>query len=354
MNIIKSDFKKGKVKLKISDLDDLWYLSHIIEPGDLVQSKTTRKIKIGTGENAKTTKKTYFLKIEAESIDFGAAGKSLRINGKIKDGPIDLPRENYHALSLEEGAEFNLEKPQWFSYHKQRLEEANKKQYKFLICLFDREDAIFALTKKFGYEILVKIKGEVPKKSKKVEIKTDFQEEIIKTMNIYAERLNPEAIILASPAFFKEDLFKKINFSEIKKKIILANSSSVNERALDEVLQSPELAKTLKDSRAREEQILVEELLNEINKKNLASYGWQEVQKSVKVGAVKSLLLTDEFIKAKKIKEDYLELESLMKKVDSMQGKIHILSSKLESGKKLNGLGGIAALLRFKMEYHDS
>ena len=119
-------------------------------------------------------------------------------------------------------------------------------------------------------------------------------------------------------------------------------------------MQSPELAKTLKNSRAREEQILVEELLNEINKKNLASYGWQEVQKSVEIGAVRSLLLTDEFIKAKKLKESYLELEDLMKKVDDMQGKVHILSSKLESGKKLNGLGGIAALLRFKMEYHDS
>ena len=66
MKILSSDFKKGNVSLHIEDLDDLWQLSHIIDPGDLVKAKTTRKVKIGNSENAKVTKKTLTLTIEAE------------------------------------------------------------------------------------------------------------------------------------------------------------------------------------------------------------------------------------------------------------------------------------------------
>ena len=36
MDIIHSDFKKGIVKLKVTDADDLWYLSHLIDAGDFV------------------------------------------------------------------------------------------------------------------------------------------------------------------------------------------------------------------------------------------------------------------------------------------------------------------------------
>ena len=40
MDILKSDFRKGVVKLRVNDLDDLWYLSHIIDTGDLVKGKS--------------------------------------------------------------------------------------------------------------------------------------------------------------------------------------------------------------------------------------------------------------------------------------------------------------------------
>lgn len=339
------------MKIKITEPEDLWYLSHLIDPGDFVKGKTTRKVKIGTGDNAKVVKKIYFLKIEAETVDFSEDGSSLRVNGKIKEGPEEIPKDSYQAIALEINNEFTIEKVQWLEYQKQKLKEATEKKYSYLICIFDREEALFALTKKSGYKVLLKLKGDVPKKTKTVEIKKDFQQEIIKALDIYAGRYNPESIILASPAFYKEDLFKKITSPELKKKIVLAACSDVSETSLDEVIKLPELATVLKSSRARQEKILVEELLSEINKKNLATYGWKEVKKAVEAGAVKKLLLTDDFIQQKRETGGYLELDLLMKSVDSLKGEIHILSSKQEGGKKLDGLGGIASVLRYKLEW---
>jgi protein pelota len=349
MQIIKTDFKKGTAQLRVDDPDDLWYLSHIIEPGDFIKGKATRKVKIGDSENAKVAKKTYTLKIEAETIDFNE--NILRINGKIKEGPEDLPRDSYQAISLEIKSECLIEKVQWLEYQKQKLKEASEKKFSYLILLFDREEALFAITQKFGYTILLKLKGEVKKKNQEVTIKNDFYTELIKTIEVYNDRHSPEAIVIASPAFYKEDLFKKINNPELKKKIVLAVCSSFSEAALDEVLKRPELEKTLQNSRAREEQILMDELLEEISKNNLAVYGWKEVEKAIQAGAIKNLLITENFIKEQKEKKKYHLLDTQMKSVDAIQGKINLLSSKLESGKKLDGLGGIAALLRYKLEW---
>ena len=66
---------------------------------------------------------------------------------------------------------------------------------------------------------------------------------------------------------------------------------------------------------------------------------------------MKNLLITDEFIQEKKLDNNYQQLDEQMKHVDNLNGKIYILSSEFESGKKLNGLGGIAAILRFKLEW---
>ncbi len=351
MQIIHSDFKKGSVKLKITDPEDLWYLSHLIDPGDLVRGRTTRKVKIGSGDNAAIAKKTYIVTIEAETVDFSPAGNSLRINGKIKEASEEIPQGSYQSISLEQEAEFILEKVHWLEFQKQKLNEAAEKKYNYLLCLFDREEALFALTKNIGHEIILQIRGEVNKKSHPQEIKKEFYLEIIQTLDTYLKRYLPEKIILASPAFYKEDLFKKITSPELKSKIVLATCSDVSESAIAEVIRLPELAKVLQSSRAREENLLLEELLSAINKNGLATYGWEEVKKAISAGAVSKLLISDLFIQQQRQQGNYLELDQLMKKIDGLKGEIHILSSEQDSGKRLDGLGGIASLLRYKLEW---
>ncbi|PIZ52101.1 mRNA surveillance protein pelota [Candidatus Woesearchaeota archaeon CG_4_10_14_0_2_um_filter_33_13] len=350
MDIVQADFKKGFVKLRITDPEDLWYLSHLIDPGDFVKGKTTRKIKIGEGENAKVAKKVYVLKIEAETIDY--SNEVLRVNGRIREGPEELPKDSFQAIPLEQNSEFILEKVQWLEYQKQKLEESAQKKYNYLLCIFDREEALFALTKSFGYEVLLQLKGDVPKKVKTVEVKQDFQQEIIKALDVYSGRYSPEAIILASPAFYKEDLFKKINQPDLKKKIILANCSDVSESSLFEILKKPELELTLKSSRTRKENKIVEELLSEISQNRLAAYGWNEVKNAIDAGAVSKLLVTDDYIQRRRASNEYTELDLYLKQIDTLKGEIHIISSEHESGRKLMGLGGIAAILRYKLEWH--
>ena len=167
----------------------------------------------------------------------------------------------------------------------------------------------------------------------------------------YTKRYHPEKIIVASPAFYKEDLLKKIKDSELRKKIITATCSTVGENAVDEVLRRPELKQALQHNRAREEQLLVEELLSRIEKNTRVAYGKKAVQQAIDAGAVESLIITDSYLAKMKEEEKYEELDEQMKHVDNLKGSIHIVSTQHEGGQKVDGLGGIAALLRYDLSW---
>ncbi len=351
MHIIHQDNKKALVKFKITDPNDLWYLSTLIEPKDLLSATTTRKIKLGSDENAKVIKKPVYVTIEAETIEFSSTGTALRINGKIKSLHDDIPKDSYQSISLELNDEATLQKSQFLSYHLQKLTEASEKKYTYLLCLFDREEALFALTKTRGHEILLTLKGDVPKKAQKVEIKKEFYEELITLLQSYLQRYNPERIILASPAFYKEDLMKKINSPELKQKITLASCSDISETALSEIMRSTEVTNALKTNRTRQEQLLVEELLNEINKDGKAVYGFAQTKQAVNAGAAQTLLITEKCIQQFRLTNRHPELDLLLKTIESTQGTIYLISSEHDAGKKLDGLGGIAALLRYKLSW---
>ena len=49
--------------------------------------------------------------------------------------------------------------------------------------------------------------------------------------------------------------------------------------------------------------------------------------------------------------DKFEKIDFLMKKVEEMRGKVYLISSEHEGGKKLDGLGGVAGLLRYKLKY---
>jgi protein pelota len=344
--------KQGTAKIEVQSQDDLWYLSQIIDSGDFVKGKTLRKVQKGSEDKSKQVKKAVFLKIQAEKIEFSKTSAVLRVGGKVVEGPEDIAKGSWHSFTIEPGTTITIEKQQWLSFQIEKLNEACKAKIpKILICVFDREDAYFALMKKYGYELLSHMKGKVQKKAVEEKVKSSFYSEIIKQLGEYDKRHKLERIILASPAFWKEEMMKEMKNDELKPKIVLATCSSAGENGIDEVLKRPETMEALREERAAKEINLVEKVLQEISKEGKTAYGIKEVEQAASAGAVETLLVTDELIQKFREKEKYGQLDAIMKAVDASKGKIAIISSEHEGGKKLAGLGGIAALLRYKLNY---
>ncbi|MBU0628284.1 MAG: mRNA surveillance protein pelota, partial [Nanoarchaeota archaeon] len=233
-----------------------------------------------------------------------------------------------------------------------RLKEAcQEKVSKILILVMDREEAYFALLKKYGYDLLTSIKGKVRKKGMEEKSDGNFYQDIIKKISEYVTRYGIINVIIASPAFWKEDLLKEIKDDELRKKVVLATCNATDRNGIDEVLRRPEVKAALQQDRISKEIGLVEELLIEIAKNSLAVYGLKESENAVNLGAVKNLLVTDGMIQKSRENQDYTKIENMMKIVDSMKGSVSIISSEHEGGKKLDGLGGIGAILRYRLNY---
>jgi len=352
MKIIYSNLRAGEVKLRVENQDDIWILSQIIDTDDLVKSRTLRKIKKSSSDERvqNVTKKPVTLVLKVEKVEF--SNTLLKILGIIVEEHEDIPKGSHHSFNVDENSVLMIIKKKWLKFQLDKLNDACKpSKSRILICVMDREEAIFALLKGYNYDILMHLKGKVAKKDSDEKVQDTFYEEIIVQMQEYVQRYGVEHIILASPSFFKEDLVEEIKDETLKKKITQATCSSVTKSAINEVLKRPETLHVLKQEKIAKEINLVEDVLKEIHKEGKAAYGLKEVKEAAEAGAVEDLLITDNFIIKSRENETYNKIEYLMKTVETMKGTVHIISSEHEGGKKLDGLGGIAALLRYKISY---
>lgn len=354
MKLLHSKLKKGEVTVLVQSLDDLWYLSTIVVPGDFVQGKTLRKMKHPAGEEKSkgAVKKPVFIKIEVEKVEFSKYTHLLRVSGVVRGAPEEIPLGDHHTFNVGENTQITIIKGEWLKHHLDKLKEAcSEVMSSLLMCVHDREEAYFALFKKYGYEVLAHIRGDVQKKMGDAVKKEDFYQNVIRKISEYVERYKIRQVIIASPAFWKEDLMKEVKDKELKQKIVLATCSSVTKNGIEEVIKRPETREALKLERAAKEINKVEELFAEIARKNLAVYGLKETKTASSLGAVKDLLVTDSLIQ-KSIEGGFFhDVEDVMKKADKAKCDVWIISSEHEGGKRLDGLGGIAAILRFRLNY---
>ncbi len=135
----------------------------------------------------------------------------------------------------------------------------------------------------------------------------------------------------------------KENDPEMFSKAFLYHTGQSGMNGIQELMKRGMGAEVLKDSRVAEETELVEKLLEQVGTDGLATYGPKEVREAVKAGAVEQLLILDTMVREK-------DVESLMRSVEDARGRVTVVSELHEGGKKLESLGGMAALLRYKVQ----
>ncbi|MBI4146488.1 mRNA surveillance protein pelota [Candidatus Woesearchaeota archaeon] len=347
MKILEKNLRQGEVKVLVESPEDVWFLSQLIDSGDIIKGKTFRKMKVS--EEADATKRAVFMAVRAEKVEYLPG--MLRINGKVVDGPEDVARGSYHTFAVEQGLSFSIVKEHWLGFQLDRLQEAaEQRKAKILICVFDREEAFFALLKASGVELLSHIQGDVERKRVQTSSKVNFFEQVVKQIQDYDVRFECDAVVVASPAFWKEELLKVVKDDKLRRKLVLASCSSVDEGAIDEVLKRDEVRSALRQERTSREMLLVDQVLGEIAKKGPVVYGLKQTETAASAGAISTLLVTDSLISKLRERNEFAQVDAIMRLVDRQKGKVVIVSHEHAGGKRLDGLGGIAALLRYRLE----
>lgn len=344
------DLRKGIVKLQPEHAEDLFSLSQIIEKGDTLEGRTLRKIKLDRGGDDRKTAvvtRPVFLSITVKEVEF--TGETLRVSGTVNEGKEDIPRGAHHTITVEIHDTVAIIKEQWPGFLLEKLKEAcSGEPPKILIAILDRDEAYIALMKRVKYEILVHLGAEPEKKAMK-QTEKDFYAEVAKQITLYDERHNFDAVIIASPAFFKDEVAKRLG-ENIRGRTVLCTSSSVGKNGIDEVLKREEAASALAKARIGSEMKHVQTLFAEIGRASgKAVYGLDACKKAVEAGAVAELIVSEGFIQKLRAEGKYEPVAAVMKAADMARAEVRIISSEHDGGRQLDGLGGIGAVLRYAM-----
>ncbi len=349
MRVTKRNLKgaEGGIALTPETLDDLWHLKYIIEPGDLVFALTKRRMEGATDKlrPEKMDKKPMRLGVRIEKIEFHKFANRLRLHGLIESGQ---DTGAYHTLNIEEGTNLSVIKT-WKSDQLQRIKEAEAAALRprVVILTIEEGEASIGLVRQFGVEDYSNVKmgsGKGEKSSRE-----EFFAQVTAQLGQGAGK--SEVVIVAGPGFTKDDYMKflKEKKPELAGRARTEDTITIGVSGYQEVLRRGAVDRIVEESRLSREANLLEELMAGIATEGAAVYGWDEVHRARDMGAIETLLIADELLREGREKGE--NIDAFLLTIEHSRGEVVVFSTEFEPGHRLHGLGGIAALLRFKLEY---
>jgi protein pelota len=329
----------GDVRLFPESIDDLWHLQHLISAGDFVFATTFRSVESASDKirPEKVEKRPVRLGVRVEKIEFSAHGVRLRLTGIIEQG-VDAGA--YHTINVETGHEISVIR-QWRPMDFERIDRAVKSSVYGVIHILTIEEGeaeLFRL-RQFGPESVITVTMGSGKGAE-IDSRGSFFEHLI---TYISEISGP--LIIAGPGFVKEDFIKfaKNRNSAPAIRAIVVETRRIGRGAVQEVVGKGTLDKMIDDIQLSREVKCMDEVLVRISQSGPVAYGRVEVADAVGFGAADQVLVADTLLRD-------AEIARIIEKAESMRAAVVVLSSSFEPGERLCALGGVAALLRYKLE----
>jgi protein pelota len=344
MKVLHQDTRTNEIKLRPDTIDDLWHLSNLLDESDLVYASTYRRKedKADKLRPERTEKVRMRLGIRVRKVEFHESEDRLRMLGEIESGPQDVGQ--HHTLMIGIGDDITIVKTEWKQAYLERIKraiEASDKPSIVFIAIEDTE-AVIALAREYGFKESATITRNP--EGKMYDSKPNEAAYLDEVIDKVVPILKGEPLVILGPGFTKESLSRRIRekHPDLPSEIILLSTGQAGMAGVHEAMKRGLGGKAVENSRVARETRLVEQLFSEIGSDGLFAYGMQSVRTATEAGAVKILLVLDE-----KVRTD--EADDLLKLVESSRGEFVIISSLHEAGRRLESLGGIAAILRYRM-----
>ena len=328
----------GEIRLVPESIDDLWHLRHLIEPGDLVFATTLRSVAAVTDKirPEKVEKRPVRLGIRVERAEFSVHAVRLRISGIIENG-VDVGA--HHTFNVDTGHEISVIR-HWKQVDFERIDRAVKASVYGVIHILTIEEGeaeLFRL-RQYGPESVVTITMGSGKGAE-LDTRQAFFGQVLGSL---AGITGP--VIIAGPGFVKDDFMKfaRGRDSAVTDRAVVVETRRIGRGAVQDVIGLGTLEKLIGDLQLAREVKIMDEVLLRISKEGPVAYGMQEVSDAIDFGAVEQVLVTDTRL------HDAV-ITRLIEKAEGMRSKVTVLSGSFEPGERLDALGGIAALLRYKV-----
>lgn len=329
----------GEIRLFPETLDDIWHLSHLVGPGDLVFATTFRSVEAATDKlrPEKVEKRPVRLGIRVEKVEFHQHTNRLRIAGIIESG-VDVTA--YHTLNVEAGFEISVIK-QWRSIDCERIHravDASAYGVVHVVSVEEGEAQVYRL-RQFGPEWVTTITAGSSKGADTGTRSVLFE----KTLEVLAAVTGP--LVVAGPGFVKDDFanYVKARASDLAQRMLVVETRRIGRGAVQEVIGQGVLERLLGDLHLAREVRLMDEVLHRIASGGAVAYGIDEVKKAIAYGAAETVLVSDTLLRDE-------GATNVIREAERVNASVVVLSTEFEPGERLAAIGGAAALLRYRIE----
>jgi len=325
------------------------------------------------------------LTISVTSTDFDIGSGQLHVAGRVAVENEHVKLGAHHTLDLELNRKFTLEKGDgWDSVALEMLKEACDTERKAELWAVIMGEGIANICLITEHQTILRQRVEVPVPRKRRggldghdKGMDKFYGTALQTLLRHLDLTNSSAnsqpektvpLLLASPGFVAQSFLGYIKAEATRTtnkpllallpSILVAHSPSPHIHSLAEVLASPAITTKLSDTKYARETALMDKFNSYIRRDDgRAWYGPREVERAVEKGAVGRgggvLLISNALFRAQDVRERkrWVALVDRVREVEG--GEVRVLSSLHESGKRLEALGNVAAILTFPLEDLD-
>ncbi len=344
------DLKHGIVAVIPETSDDIWALSLIIKPGDIVRGKTVRDIRFGERGSGRSRRVAMVLTIRVENVEFQPFSTKLRIRGVVLEGPERFGvKGKHHTITVDIGQEIVIIKEGgWPRPLLERLLKASK-GLKAVLAAVDYDEYAVGVLQGQGLRVTVYHEINLPGKDdpRRSEILHQELVTLAKSIVETAEREGTNIVIIAGPGFLKEEVAEMVRRLRGDLRVYTEVAASGGVAGLYEIIRRGKVREIMGELAALEAEKFLEKferLL--VQKPELVAYTLDNVEKAVEMGAVEELLVLDELLHNPD-SGVRVRVEELLRKADETRAKIHFVSMETPAGLRLKSYGGIAAILRY-------
>ncbi|PWY91087.1 hypothetical protein BO70DRAFT_307628 [Aspergillus heteromorphus CBS 117.55] len=391
MRLVKNKIElngSGTVTLCPEEPEDMWHAYNLIRPNDILRASAIRRVTTTQETGSTSSARVHLtLEIRVKGLDFDPQSSQLHVSGTIMNETAHTKIGQHHTLDLELNRNFTLEKEMgadgegvgWDSMAvemlKDAVDEGGKRRAEAVAVVMQEGLAHICFIGQFQTILKQKVEMSVPRKrhgggdhdkgmSKFYQVTLDTLLRQLEFNTSATSLTSSEAVrpvLLASPGFVAAGLQKYIQsvaattmpaLKRLLPSLVVVHSASGYLHSLSEVLQSPAVKATLADTKYARETRLMDDFLEQLRKEtNRATYGPREVESAVDQGAVGRgggvLIISNRLFRSQDVAERKRWVSLVDRVRDVEGGEVRVLSSDHESGRRLDGLGGVAALLTF-------
>jgi protein pelota len=386
MKLLKSQIEQktgaGWATMLPEEPEDMWHAYNLIQEHDQIRAKAVRRVsKVSDSGSTSSQRIALDLTITVTSTDFDIGSGQLHVSGRVAKENEHVKLGQHHTLDLELNRKFTLEKADgWDSVALEQLKEAcdNERRAEIWavvlgegtanICMITEHQTI--LRQKVEVAVPRKRRGGVDGHSKGMErFFSTTLSTLLRQVDLPSTQQGKTLpLLLASPGFIAASFLAYIKAEATRANnkpllaiiptIIIAHSSSAHVHSLNEILSSPAITTKLSDTKFARETALMDKFNTLMRMDDgRAWYGPREVERAVDKGAVGRgggvLMINNGLFRAQNVQERrrWVRLVDRVREVEG--GEVRVLSSLHESGKRLEGLGNVAAILTYPLEDLD-